>query len=512
MTALAGQRDLGNGLSDLICAVGGLKCGSCSAKIERALNAVEGVTLARVNLTTGRARLIWETARANPEDLLDRIAALGFEAHAIQLEAAPATREPSVLIALAVAAFGTMNVMGFSTAVWAGLVSDMGHATREMMHWLSALIALPVAAFSGRVFYHPALRGLRHGRFNMDAAISFAILTTLAGSLYETIRGGEEVYFDAAVSLILFLLVGRWLDGMIRERSRTASDNLRQLVDRTARRIGPDGIAQSVSVEDLAVGDEVLVSAGARLPVDGVLANAEAEIDESLITGESLPRHALSGQPVIAGSLAIVAALRVKVTATGRDTRLSAIADLTEQAEQHRGPAQQQAERFAAAYGPSVIAAALAGFLLWWVVLDASLSQSLMIAVAVLIVTCPCAAGLSTPAVMARAVNLAMGKGVILKDGAALERLADVDRLVIDKTGTLTDGIELLPGALSDADLSVAASMAAGSTHPLACAIAAACPQTALPGVIEIPGQGLEAPDGTRLGSAAFTRADDGEA
>lgn len=505
MTAIPQQRDLGGGLADLFCVLEGVRCGGCTSKIERSLGAIDGVALVRVNATTGRMRLVWETARARPEDLLQRVEVLGFGVHALGRDDAGQAAEPSVLLPLAVAGFGTMNVMAFSIAVWAGLVTDMGDATRQLMHWFSAAVALPVAAYSGGVFYRPALAALRSGRINMDAAITLAIVATLAASMLETVRGGEHAYFDAAVSLIFFLLIGRLLDQTLRKRSKTASANLRRLTDGFAHRLGPDGVATTVPVDDLSLGDILMVRPGERVPADGVLVDDRAEIDDSLITGESMPRSLRAGDLLIAGSLAAGSAIRLRVTALGQDTRLSAIAALTEIAETHRGQSQLLAERFAAAYGPAVIAAACLGFAVWWLVLGATVSEAVMIAVAVLIVTCPCAAGLATPAVVARAVNLLLAKGVIVRDGGALERLAQIDEIIVDRTGTLTTGILQLQEAPDREALECAAALAANSAHPLAKAIASAAPRPARPGVREIPGKGLLAPDGTRLGSASFT-------
>jgi len=450
---------------------------------------------------------VWDPGLAKAADLIAAVHRLGFVAHAYAEQDEDSRRdrrEINLLIPLAVAGFGMMNIMGLSFASWAGLVSDMSAGTQALMHGLSAALAVPVAIYAGAVFYGPAWTALRHGRMTMDLPISLAIVTTMIASLHGTVTGSDHVYFDAAISLIFFLLIGRVLDQMLRRRSDAASAALRTLSGCAARRLGMSGTPEPVLVEDLVPGDTVLVSPGERVPVDGRLLSDHTEIDESLISGETLPKSKRKGDAVVGGSLVIEQAVRIEVTATSETSRLATIADLMEAAENHRGRGQRLADRFARGYGPVVIGAALLGFLFWWLILDSALTEAMMIAVAVLVVTCPCAAGLATPAVVTRAVNRLMTEGVIVKSGDALERLAEVDAALLDKTGTLTDAILHLDDDIDPAKLRKAAAIAANSAHPLAKALTEACPAAQLAGVREIKGEGLEAPDGGRLGSAGF--------
>ncbi len=518
ITADAFVKDLDNGLASLSVAIDGMQCGGCAAKIERKLEVIDGVALAQANVTTKRLRVIWDPGLAKASDFIEAVRGLGFTAHPFAErddEGQTNESEPTLLIPLAVAGFGMMNIMGLSFASWAGLVSDMSAGTHTLMHTLSAAIAIPVSIYAGSVFYKPAWQALRHGRMTMDGPITLAIVTTLIASLHGTITISEHVYFDAAISLIFFLLIGRVLDQTLRRRSNAASTALRSLTGGAARRLSADGTPESVLADALSPGDTVLVLPGERVPADGRFVFDHVAIDESLISGETLPKMKRRGDPVVGGSLVVDRAARIEVTAIGDDTRLSMIAALTEAAENHRGRGQRLADQFARGYGPVVIGAAALGFLFWWLILGADLADAMMIAVAVLVVTCPCAAGLATPAVVTRAVNRLMAEGVIVKSGDAMERLAEVDAVMIDKTGTMTDATLRLTSHADPGTLDAAAAMAANSTHPLAQALSRACPAKPMVGVREFRGEGLEAPNGARLGSARFVglaneRASDG--
>ena len=287
-------KDLGNGLAGLSFSVDGMHCGGCAAKIERKLEVIDGVALAQANATTKRLRVVWDPGVAKAGDLIEAVHGLGFTAHPfadVKDGDQTAEREPNLLIPLAVAGFGMMNIMGLSFASWAGLVSDMSTGTQTLMHALSAAIAVPVSIYAGAVFYIPAWIAIQHGRMTMDGPISLAIVTTLIASLHGTITGSDHVYFDAAVSLIFFLLIGRVLDQTLRRRSDAASEALRSLTGGAAWRLGADGQPESVLADALSPGDIVLVSPGERIPADGRLLSDRSAIDESLISGETLPKE-----------------------------------------------------------------------------------------------------------------------------------------------------------------------------------------------------------------------------
>lgn len=416
-------------------ALEGVRCAGCVLKIEKHLAAISGILRARGNATQRRLRLEWDDTQHSVEDVITQIEKLGYQARSITTAPAQAD-EPSLLPRLAVAGFGTMNIMAFSLSVWFGLVTDMGPGTMQFMHWLSAGMCLPVMLYSGAVFHRPALKALRKGHLTMDAPITLAIWITFAGSLFETIRGADHVYFDAVVSLIFFLLIGRVLEQRMRRRSDHASENLREMLQIKAVRLGASGQQETVSASDLCPGDEVLLSAGHRVPADGVLGGGEISLDESLLTGETRPRLAQEGARVAAGGLVLNGTSRLRVTHVGDASFMGQMAQVIDDVTSHKGRLQQLSDSFAKSYIPLVLVGSLAGFVLWSFILSASLAESIQIAIAVLIVTCPCAAGLATPAVTARAANLAMKQGAVIKSGQALEALASISHIFIDKTGT----------------------------------------------------------------------------
>jgi P-type Cu2+ transporter len=385
----------------------------------------------------------------------------------------------------------------------------MGDATRSLMHWVSAVIALPAIAYAGLPFFTSAAAALRHGRTNMDVPISIGVTLVTAMSLVETIRGGAHTYFDSAAALLFFLLIGRVLDHHARRRARQAAEQLLGLRALDVSVEASDGSITRCPVAQVAPGNRVLVGMGERIGVDGTVASGPALIDASLVTGESMPEELTTGARVFAGSLNLGAPFTLIATAIGDGTLLAECTRLIDAAEQRRGRFVVLADRVARRYAPVVHVTALATFLLWWQVLGAGWIAALMNATAVLIITCPCAIALAVPAVQVIATGRLFRGGILLKSPTALERLAGIDTVVFDKTGTLTEpGLLLSDGDYAPADLAEAAGLAVASRHPLARAlVTAAGPAAAAAGVIERPGQGLAVPtpDGEiRLGSRNF--------
>jgi Cu2+-exporting ATPase len=495
--------------------VEGVHCGGCVQKIERTLKARPEVAQARVNLSTRRLALRWRGPDAAANDLAAAVTALGYAVVPFDPERAAAesdAAERELLRALAVAGFAAANVMLLSVSVWAGAAEDMGSATRALLHWFSALIALPAVAYAGRPFFCSAWRALAARRTNMDVPISVGVLLATAMSLFETVRDGPHVYFDSALALVFFLLIGRYLDRRARGKARSAASRLLALRTAAATVVDTDGGHRVVRSEALRPGMTVLAAAGERIAVDGRVVDGRSEIDSSLITGESLPAAAAPGDAVFAGTINLAAPLRYRVTAIGPDTLLAEIVRLMELAEQRRSRFVDLADRVARHYAPAVHGLALATFLGWTFVTATPWQVALLYAVSVLIITCPCALGLAVPAVQVIASGRLMRRGTLLKSATALERLARVDTVVFDKTGTLTLGRPALADVLSHApdDLVLASSLAGASRHPLALALRRAAPDTPLAsGVAEHPGRGLSlvTPEGeVRLGSRRFCR------
>jgi Cu2+-exporting ATPase len=509
-------KDAGPGLQHIDLAVEGVSCAGCMSKIERGLSAIPDVTLARVNLTDRRVALEWKQGTLDPARFIDRLAELGYKAYPFETasaEAAEAEQSRFLLRCLGVAAFATMNVMMLSIPVWSGNGSDMIPEQRDFFHWLSALIALPAAAYAGQPFFRSAFRALRTGNVNMDVPISIGVILALAMSVAETVNHAEHTYFDAAIMLLTFLLVGRYLDQSMRRRTRAVAGNLAALKAETATKfIGADEISQ-VPVAAILPGDVVLLRPGERCAVDGTVIEGRSEIDQSLITGETLYVTAGQGTAVYAGSLNISGTLRVRVSAASEGTLLAEITRLLDNALQARSRYVRLADRASRLYAPVVHATALLT-ILGWVLMGASWHDAIVTGVAVLIITCPCALGLAIPTVQTVASGAMFRAGVLLNSGDAIERLAEVDCVIFDKTGTLTlPDLEVVNAAGIPADVfGLAGQLALASHHPVAAAVAqAAGAKSPLVGAVEVPGQGVHATLGEteiRLGRPSFCGAE----
>ena len=509
-------RDAGEGLSVLHLMVGGLQCAACVWLIENVLSRAAGVQSVRLNMTTRRLVVKWRTDEADADDLVGRITALGYRLapyDPLILEQETVKRQKELLRAISVAGFAAGNVMLLSVSVWSGIGDDMGPSTRSLMHWLSAVIALPATAYAGQYFFRSAWATLRHGTTNMNVPISVALILTAGMSLLETARGSEHVYFDSVLALLFFLLVGRYLDLRARGRARSVGEHLLALSASAVTVIDDDGTRRILTPDQVTMGMTVFVAAGDRVAVDGEILEGNSELDRSLISGETVPVAVHAGEPVQAGVLNISGALKIRVTACGEDTLLAEIVRLMEDSEQSRSRHVMLADRVASMYSPVVHVMAALTFAGWMVFSDVGWQQAVLYAVAVPIITCPCALALAVPTVQVVTSGRLFRQGVLLKSGSALERLAGVDKVVFDKTGTLTLGFPELIREHNDVDdLTQAASLAAASTHPLSKALTRALPsQAAASGVEEIPGCGLrlKTPHGDiRLGRRDWCGAD----
>ena len=484
--------------------------------VEAAIQAVPGVISARVNLTQKRVS-VEAMPSVTAAMLIDLLATQGQEAHELDpglLSSTETDRQGrELLMRLGVAFFSMMNVMLLSVAVWSGAED----ATRDLFHWISGAIALPTVIFAGQPFFKSAWASLRQGKLGMDVPISLALILASSISVYETWMSGHHAYFDAAVMLAFFLLLGRYLDHRTRAVARSAAEELAALeVPRAILML--DGTEIETPIADIHPGDTVLVRPGARMPVDGVVLHGASELDRSLLTGESLPVQAGQGTVVSAGEVNLTGPLTVQVTAAGKDSSLHRMADLVAVAEGAKTRYTSLADRAASLYSPLVHILSFSAFGYWMWATGGDLRYAINISAAVLIITCPCALGLAVPAVITSASGRLFRKGLLIKHGTALERLAEVDTVVFDKTGTLTLGMPH-PVALADQSqeaVAVAAALAAGSSHPLARALAEgakaagiACAQVT--DIREVPGQGIEGRfhgNRVRLGRADWCGAD----
>ncbi|MDX8347236.1 heavy metal translocating P-type ATPase [Cognatiyoonia sp. IB215446] len=499
------EKAASNGTDQVVLSLPGIHCVACINGVERALRGMEGVANARVNLSMKRVT-VGTNQPVSPEAMIDTLELAGFEARLLDTSLLGSEADAyggNLLTRLAVSGFANMNIMLLSVAVWSGAMG----ATMHMFHWITACIAIPALIYSAQPFFESGWRGLKAGRLNMDVPISLAILLASGISLYETLYGGRHSYFDAAVTLTFFLLIGRYLDHRSRKAAASAAAQLSALEAPRVMRLR-DGVRQMVDFGDLAIGDLVQVLPGGRIPVDGTITEGTSEIDRSLLTGESRAIPAQVGTQVTAGEVNVTGPLTIRAATVGAETTLRKMVTMVDQAEAVRNKYTAAADRAAAIYAPVVHLLALVAFI-FWILYSGDFRLSLNIAVAVLIITCPCAMGLAVPAVSTTAAGRLFRAGLLVKDGTALERLAEVDTVVFDKTGTLT-----MPAAARDtldAQMQgIALALTQNATHPVSQAIAASLDDVA-PAQIsaqqEHPGKGLSAiyqGQNVRLGSGAW--------
>ncbi|ADZ71628.1 heavy metal translocating P-type ATPase [Polymorphum gilvum] len=498
-------------------AVEGITCAACMSEIERGLARLPGIAHARVNLTSQRLAVAWRAEETGAEDIVAALDRMGYRAHPFDPAAQKERQDRDgreLLRAMAVAGFAGMNIMLLSISVWSGNVTDITPETRDLFHWVSAIIALPTVAYSGRPFLRSALAALGAGRLNMDVPIVIGVTLAVGLSFVQTMQSQHHAYFESAVMLLFFLLVGRYLDHNMRRRTRSLAENIAALKAEVAARIGADGAVREVPLSKIEPGDLVLVTAGERIPVDGIVEFGRSEIDQSLVTGETALQPVGAGERVYAGTLNADGVLKVRVSAASGATLLDEVNRLLEAAAQAKSTYVRLADKAAAQYSPLVHGAAALTFL-GWILAGLDWQPALVIAISVLIITCPCALGLAIPAVQVVASGQLFRSSVLINSGDAIERLAAADTIVFDKTGTLTLAEPQLiePAVPMDAVLDLAGRLALSSKHPLALALARAVgADRPLDGVVETTGAGVEAVhEGllVRLGSPAFCGVDE---
>ena len=500
--------------------VRGAKCGGCLSKIEKAVLSLPGVTEARLNLSNGLMRVRWD-GDLPANSIAQAVSNLGYgigPEKTAETDEDVSLDEKSLLVAMGVAGFAAANIMLLSVSVWAGH-GEMGEATRRTLHALSGIIALPVLLFSGRPFFTSALGVLRRGHANMDVPISLALCLAFGVSVFETINGGKHAYFDAAIMLLFFLLIGRFLEARLKRQAYTAANALAAMRNRPVTILDRDRNTRSIAADTVQTGDTIIIAPGERAMVDLRISNGSSDVDESLLTGESLPQLRIPGMVLRAGAINLTRSLKGTALGAAENSVLSTIADMLEAGEQRKSAYRQLADRAVSFYIPFVhTAAALAGLI--WLLRGASVSDALMISVTTLIITCPCALALAAPVAQVVAAGRLFGRGIYLRSGDALERLAEIDHIAFDKTGTLTLGAPKLQAMLingspiclhtaeANAYIGRAGKLARASHHPLSKAIAkVAGTGDVLPGISETPGKGLEAfVNGTRwrLGSITW--------
>ncbi|MEN2494914.1 MAG: putative copper-importing P-type ATPase A [Hyphomicrobiaceae bacterium hypho_1] len=477
-----------------------MHCAGCVMRIERELGKLEGVLSARANLTLRRVAIVWKHFETNASTLSAELDKLGFKHIPLQHGSLSVDDDSDslqqLLLCLGVAGFGAANIMLLSISVWSGADAE----TRQLFHLVSGLVAIPTAIFSGRPFFLSAFNSLSYARLNMDVPISLAIVLALAISIWESLNGGLHAYFDAALMLLFFLLIGRTLDHMMRTRARNAVKLLSSMAAKGAVRIRDNEDQEYVQAEQIIPGDRLQISPGERVPVDGVVLGEGSDIDRSLVTGESVSVFVQNGEAIEAGTLNLTRPLIIEALKTAHKSFLAEVLHMMEAAESGKAKYMRIADRAAAIYAPAVHILALCAFIGWIIVSNGNWHMSIYIAVSVLIITCPCALGLAVPIVHVVGAGRLFDEGILIKDGSGFERLSEIDTVVFDKTGTLTKGeFNVIETHATSVQLAQAIALAQTSRHPAARAVAnlhshsSSHVTSKLSEVREYPGLGIEA-------------------
>lgn len=496
-----------DGASSLNLLIDGMHCPSCVAIIENALKKQSAVISARLNLSTKRLQVKWNGGVELGEQWVSLINGMGYRAVPFDPQTAETSEkkeEKFLLRCLAVAGFASGNLMLFSIPLWTSDNVEMGEATRTFFHWIQAAISIPAIAYCGIPFYSSAWKAMRSFKTNMDVPISVAVILATIMSLFETITFGSHSYFDSAVMLLFFLLIGRYLEARARGRARSAAHDLLQMMTGFASVLHEGGKQESIPLSDIKEGMILLVAAGEKVGADGVVISGNSEVDTSLITGESQPQKISEGAALFAGTINMIAPITMRVTKAGERSLLWEIIKLMESAEQAQAKYVTVADKISGWYTPVVHILAAGTFIGWMMFSNVQWQVALLYAATVLIITCPCALGLAVPVVQVLASGKLMRSGILLKSGSALERLASITHAVFDKTGTLTLGKPTLTSTHSSEQLQLAASLAVNSKHPLSQAIVKAYKGELLTlSVDEIQGCGLQA-NGVKLGKRSW--------
>jgi P-type Cu2+ transporter len=500
----------------------GVRCAACVWLIERVLGAVPGVISVQVNALSRRARVVWRGVDLSLPQLLTTLSRTGYRAlplDARNLLDLRRRESRDMLKRLLVAGFGAMQAMMFATAIYLGAADTLDASTRDLLRWLGFLVATPVVFYSAAPFFASALRSLRMHHAGMDVPVSLAIAAVYAASLMEALRGSGEVYFDSISMFVFFLLAGRYLEMRARHDTGDLTDALARLTPLFADRRREDGTLQRVGIDELRIGDCVHVAEGGVVPADGVLLSELARVDETLLSGESAPVTKRCGDRLIAGTVLEGGPLRIRVDRVGADTTLSCLAALVGRAQAERPQVVLAGEARAARLVRRVLLSTAAAAALW-LVFDPS--RAFSAAVAVLVISCPCAFALAVPAVMARAIDSLARRGVLVVRPDALQSLAECTHVLFDKTGTLTEpslslaDVQTFNGTSRDEALRLAASLARQSSHPVARVLADAHPDPgAASDVVAHAGLGVSgtvAGRELRLGRSDFAAAGKGVA
>jgi Cu2+-exporting ATPase len=531
-TAFSKPDSHGSGRWESNVLIEGMHCAACALTIEDAIKGVPGVCSVEVSAGSHRAKVVWEAALTAPSGWMQAVHQVGYLALPANDAFARERRQiesRKALWRLMVAGFCMMQVMMYAYPAYTAAPGDLSHELEQLLRWASWVLSLPVIFFSCAPFFTNAWRDVTRRRISMDLPVALGMLITFAVSTAGTFDPagifGREVYFDSLTMFVFFLLGGRWLELRLRDKTAGALEALMNRLPDSVIRVQVDGSFERVPVRRLKIGDVIRVLPGEAFPADGVLLMGITSVDESLLTGESRPLTRQVGDELISGSHNLSAVVHMRVDRLGEQTRFAQIVSLMESASTTKPPLAKLADTIAKPFLAGVLVAAGLACAYWW---QTDPEKALMVAVSVLVVTCPCALSLATPAAMLSAAGALAKRGVLVRRLDAFESLAAVDTVVFDKTGTLTRDVMVLgqvtarPGVTEQVALAMAAALARHSLHPASRAIAEAAGldsnASALPweahDVVEMAGQGVRAKLGVtnhpnlehvvRLGSAKF--------
>jgi Cu2+-exporting ATPase len=491
----------------------GIVCAACVWLNEHHIRKIAGVVDFRINYSTHRATLRWDNAKVQLSTILKAITDIGYLAHPFdsgRMQALQKKEKSLALRRIAVAGLGMMQVMMLAVAMYVGAYSDMTESMRNFIRWISFIMTIPVVFYSAGVFFTSAGRDIKRGRFGMDVPVSIAIAVTFSASVYATLKGTGEVYFDSVTMFTFFLLTGRFLEMQARHKAGQVAEELVRLLPATTTRLR-NGEQEVVAVNALEINDQVLIKPGEIVPADGVVLEGVSSINESLLSGESLPTTKRPSDSLVGGTVNLESPLVMQVQKVGDSTVLAAIIRLLERAQSEKPELARLAERVASRFVPLILFIATAVFFYWHY---QGSPHAFWIALTVLVITCPCAFSLATPAALTAATGTLTSQGVLTTRGNALETLAQVDHIIFDKTGTLTTGKLALVStqALSTLSVEECLSLAAGlekvSEHPVAHAFMAEVFEPAtVQNIQAFSGQGLQGiwnNEIVRIGTAEF--------
>lgn len=494
--------NIDGGLKEASLIIDGIHCAACIWLIEKVVGAMPGVADARLNFSTHRMAVKWDGAKTALNDILGKVRSIGYAAtpYDPSAEVPLLKKNNDALVRLSIAGFGFAATMFLAEGLYGGYLWGMDRGFRDFFQWMSFAVAIPVVFYSGAPFITGAYNGLKNRAMTMDLPIALGSLATFFYSAWATILKREEVYFDSVVMFIFLILIGRSLEAAAKKRAWNATSRLMHF-EADAATVVVDGVRSNIPVRSVKPGDILEVKPGEKVPVDGFIIEGGSRVDESMLTGESMPVEKVKGSRVYGSTANTAGAFLFRVTETGKDTVLSKITRLAEDAQAQKANVQRIADRIAGYFVPSVLAISVLTYM-YWSVHDPS--HAVIYSVAVLIITCPCALALATPAAILAGCGSAAKEGILVKSGSALEKIHKATHVVFDKTGTLTEGrmsvTDVIPFGVEDTVslLGLAASVERFSEHPIGKAICVEAEKRSIEikGLVEgfkaYPGKGVE--------------------